>query len=103
MVQYFLRSDCSSIAVDLQSFQIRFVQLFPLLPLQVRFIESCCRLVVAVMLVCAACPVSVAVRPACLGSRDLQGTRDTTPVSCIWFCFLPALHGALIGIDEGAC
>lgn len=37
------------------------------------------------MLVCAACPVSVAVRPVCLGSRDLQGTRDTTPVSCIGF------------------
>jgi hypothetical protein len=45
------------IAIDLQSFHIRFVRLFPLLPLQVRFIESCCRLVVAVMLVCAACPV----------------------------------------------
>ena len=38
-----------------------------------------------VMLVCAACQVSVAVRPACLGSRDLQGTRDTTPVSCKGF------------------
>jgi len=85
----FLRSKCSSIAIGLQPFRSRFAVFsqtaVPFVPFQFWFIVSCCRLVVAVMLVCAACPVSVAVRPVCLGSRDLQGTRDTTPVSCIGF------------------
>jgi len=84
-VQYFLRSDCSSIAVDLQHFRSRFAvcTLTAIASSPIRFIDPCCRLFGAVMLVCAAYPVSVAVRPVCLGSRDLQGTRDTTPVSCI--------------------
>jgi len=47
------------------------------------------------LLVCEACLVSVSVRPERYAYRDLQGTRDTTPVSCRFVCCLPPRHAAL--------
>ena len=53
-------------------------------PGSAKFIQDSA-ILATLLLVCVACPVSVDVRPVCLGIRDLQGTRDTTPVSCFGF------------------
>jgi hypothetical protein len=94
----FLRSDCSSIAVGLQSFCSLFVvfTITAIVLSRIGFIGSCHLLLAALMLlVCNACPVSVSVRLACSAERDLRGTRDTTPALCSVCCCLPRLHPLL--------
>ena len=97
-----LQSDCSSIAVGLQSLCIHSMlhhcvsrYRFPFnayLRIAQSFVDA------SMLLVCIACPVSVSVHLVCLGRTKSQGTRDTTPAVCSVSLLLAAAAPAL-GFD----
>jgi len=74
-------------------------------PSSFHFRSYCIKFHVAVLLVlrCQFSPVSVFARPERLGVQELQRARGHHSRFVQEICFLPALHGALIGIDAGAC
>ena len=74
-------------------------------PSSFHFRPYCIKFRVAVLLVlrCQLSPVSVFARPERLGVQDLQRARGHHSRFVQEICFLPALHGALFGIDGCAC
>src|SRR3990170_5321290 len=48
------------------------------------------------------CLVFLSIPRAVSTAGIARDTGDTTPVSCDWFCCMPAPHGAFIGIDACA-
>ena len=93
-----LQSDCSSIAVGLQSLclQCSIIAVAVIVSLSTLICESFVD--ASMLLVCIACPVSVSVHLVCLSRTKLQETRDTTPAVCSVSLLLAAAAPAL-GFD----